>query len=53
MKTTLKYAHLRPDALQQEMQKTFGRAYEERQSEVERLRRELEDARAELSQVER
>ena len=59
MKTTLVYAHLRPDALRAEMEQCFGNGYAAARSEnalesvnlVERLRVELAEARAALARL--
>lgn len=51
MKTTLVYAHLRPDALKHEMERCFGDVYLAERSEVERLRAQLAEKEAEIARL--
>ena len=51
MKTTLVYAHLRPEALKHEMERCFGDVYLAERSEVERLRALLVEKEAECARL--
>ena len=53
MKTTLVYAHLRPEALKHEMERCFGDVYLAERSEVEWLRALLVEKEAECDELRR